>query len=426
MTNGSRSRRRLRVALVVATMLAVGGGILWWSGALAPREEPTDQDMHAALASTTTEEHPSQSGSSDIAYYSCSMHPSVHSNTPGKCPICGMDLVPVLKEEVKTGVIEIDARRRQLIGVETGRVERKPVTISIRAVGTVTYDETRLADVTLKYRGWIGKVFADYTGVHVQKGQPLFTVYAPELLSAQEEFLESLHRARDGTTPGRTLLKSARRRLRLWNMTDSQIAALAESGTAQEYVAIVSPVDGTVIEKNVVQGSAVNAGMRLYRIADLSTVWVDAQIYESDLPLVVKGQTAEVQLSYLPGERFSATVSDVYPYLDAATRTARVRLDVPNPDGKLRPDMYAEVSLEVPRGEQLVVPEAAVIMAGKTDLVFLDLGKGRLKPQKIEIGRKGADGYVVLSGLNDGDVVVTAGNFLVAAESKLKSGVERW
>ena len=189
---------------------------------------------------------------------------------------------------------------------------------------------------------------------------------------------------------------------------------------------IVSPVSGTVIEKNIVRGTAVGAGMRLYRIADLSTVWVDAQVYEADLPLVAAGQTAEVTLSYLPGERFNATVSYVYPYLDAATRTGRVRLDVPNPDGKLRPDMYAEVTLEIPQGEQLVVPEAAVIMAGKTNLVFLDLGEGRLKPQRIEIGRKGADGYIVLSGLKEGDVVVTAGNFLIAAESKLKSGVGRW
>jgi membrane fusion protein, copper/silver efflux system len=425
MTNGTPSGRRARGALVVASILALGALVTWWRGALGPRDAQ-GEGAPPAQAAPAAGENGQEQGADAVAYYSCSMHPSVHSHTPGTCPICGMNLVPVMKEEVETGVIRIDARRRQLFGVKTGRVERKPVTITVRAVGTITYDETRLADVTLKYRGWIGEVFANYIGVHVDKGKPLFTVYAPELLSAQQEFLESLHRSRTGTAAGGALLESARRRLRLWNLTDVQIAALAESGTPQEYVPIVSPVSGTVIEKHIVQGSAVAAGMRLYRIADLSTVWVDAQVYEADLPLVVAGETAEVTLSYLPGEHFSATVAYVYPYLDAATRTGRIRLDVPNPDGRLRPDMYAEVKLEIPQGEQLVVPEGAVIMAGKTNLVFLDLGEGRLKPQKVEIGRAAADGYVVLSGLQEGDTVVTAGTFLIAAESKLKSGVERW
>lgn len=361
-----------------------------------------------------------------VAYYSCSMHPSVRSNTPGKCPICAMDLVPVTVEEVKTGVIQVDAQRRQLIGVETGRVERKPLTLTIRGVGRITYDETRLADITLKYRGWVGEVFANYTGAVVEKGKPLFTIYAPELLSAQEEFLESLRRSRSDGARDRSLLENARRRLRLWNLTDLQIAHLAESGKPQEYVPILSPVSGTVIEKNVVAGSTADAGMRLYRIADLSTVWVDAEVYEADLALVEVGQEAEVALSYLPGERFTGKVAYVYPYLDAPTRTGRIRLEVPNPSGRLKPDMYASVEIDVPLGEQLIVPEDAVVMAGKTNLVCLDLGEGRLKPQRIEIGRKGPDGYVVLDGLKEGDAVVTSANFLIAAESKLKSGVKKW
>lgn len=363
-------------------------------------------------------------GDEGVAYYSCSMHPSVRSSTPGKCPICAMDLVPVTTEEVKTGVINVDAERRQLIGVKTGRVERKPVTATVRAVGKVTYDETRLADIALKIRGWIGEVFADYTGVVVEKGEPLFTIYAPELLSAQEEYVESARRARDG---GRsTLLDTAKRRLRLWNLTEPQIVALADSGRPREYVPILSPVTGTVIEKNVVEGSTAEAGMRLYRIADLSNVWIDAEIYESDLPLVRVGQKAEVTLSYLPGERFTGTVSYVYPYLDAPSRTGRIRIEVRNEQGKLKPDMYAAVAIEEALGEQLVVPEDAVIMAGETNLVFVDLGEGKLKPKKITIGRRGPDGYAVLDGLAEGDVVVTSGNFLIASESKLKSGIEKW
>jgi Cu(I)/Ag(I) efflux system membrane fusion protein len=330
-------------------------------------------------------------------------------------------------EERAPGTIRLDARRRQLIGVKTGRVERRDVTVTVRAVGRIAYDETRLADVTLKYRGWIGKVFADYAGIRVEKGKPLFTIYAPELLSAQEEFLESARRARGGGA-GRdsSMLEKARRRLLLWNLTAGQIARLAESARAEEYVPILSPIGGTVIEKNVVAGSAVSAGMRIFRIADLSAVWVEADVYESDLPLVRAGQPVRITLSYLPGQSFDGTVSYVYPYLDARARTGRIRIDVPNPDGALKPDMYANVELQAPQGQQLVVPENAVIMAGETDLVFLADGDGYFEPRRVRIGRKVEDGWVVLDGLRAGDTVVTSGNFLIASESKLKAGIEKW
>jgi membrane fusion protein, copper/silver efflux system len=365
-------------------------------------------------------------GGDAIAYYSCSMHPSVRSATPGTCPICGMDLVPVTQRDLETGVVRVDATRRQLIGVTTGRVERKPLVAELRAVGQVSYDETRLTDVSMKYRGWVGTVAADYTGVQVKKGEPLFTLYSPELLSAQEELLESMRRAGGGGQRESTLAANARRRLRLWDLSDGQIAELVARGRAAEYMPMLSPVTGTVIEKRVVAGSAVEPGMRLYRIADLSTVWVEADVYESDLPLLAAGTPARVTLAYLPGRSFTGTITYVYPYLDPKTRTGRVRLEVPNPDGALKPAMYADVDLEIALGEQLVVPEEAVIRSGKTDLVFLDLGEGRLKPRTITLGRKGRDGYAVLDGLAAGDVVVTSGNFLIAAESKLKSGINQW
>ena len=365
-------------------------------------------------------------GAAGIAYNSCSMHPSIRSKVPGKCPICSMDLVPVTHKEVEEGTIHVDAARRQVIGVKTGRVERKKLVINVRAVGRITYDETQLVDISTKYKGWIGTVFADYTGIQVEKGKPLFTIYSPELLSAQEEFLESQRRVRANPQRDRAILHNARRRLRLWDLTAAQISQLAESGKSAEYVPILSPVSGTVIEKNVYDGSAVESGMLLYRVADLSTVWVEADIYESDLPLVELGQTARVTLSYLPGDTFTGTVSYVYPYLDAPTRTGRIRLEVPNPTGTLKPDMYVNIALQIPQGEQLIVPEEAVVMAGETNLVFLDLGGGHLKPQKIEIGRKGPDGYVVLDGLSEGDKVVTSGTFLIAAESKLKTGIDKW
>ena len=346
-----------------------------------------------------------------------------------------MDLVPVTREEVETGTVVVDVGRRQLIGVKTAPVVRKNLVLDIRAVGWVTYAENRLTDITLKYKGWVGKVLADYTGIKVQKDHPLFTIYSPELLSAQQEFLEaSRQRTRVGEGRNHTLLETARRRLRLWDFTELQIADLAERGEPAEYVPILSPVTGTVIQKHVVDGSAVEPGMLLYRIADLSTVWVAADIYEADIPLVQVDQAARISLSYLPGETLSATVSYVYPYLEKASRTARIRLEVPNPSGTLKPEMYVNVELQIPQGEQLMVPEGAVVMSGKTDLVFIDRGHGwpallapgRLQPQKVRLGRKGADGFVVLDGLREGDIVVTSGNFLIAAESKLKAGVDKW
>jgi Cu(I)/Ag(I) efflux system membrane fusion protein len=345
--------------------------------------------------------------------------PVRHVNTPSvpSEAVSGIDAA---------GTIVMDAARRQLIGVKTAPVARKNVAVEIRAIGRVTYDETRLTDISLKYKGWLGNVFADYTGIRVTQGKPLFTIYSPELLSAQEEFLESLRRAGAPNERHRTLLDTTRRRLRLWNLTKSQIARLAETRQPEEYVPILSPVTGTVIEKHVVAGSAVEPGMRLYRVADLSHVWVEASIYEADVPLVQIGQTAKQTLAYLPGKTFSGEISYVYPYLDALTRTGTIRLDVPNPNGTLKPDMYVNVALQIPFGQQLVVPEEAVIMAGKTNLVFLDRGNGRLQPQRLTLGRKVADGFVVLDGLQAGDTVVTSGNFLIASESKLKAGVAKW
>lgn len=315
--------------------------------------------------------------------------------------------------------VVLDTRQRQLIGVKTEIVDRRQADHEIRAVGRVTYDETGLTDVTLKFQGWIGEVFVDKTGSVVEVGEPLFTVYAPELLSAQEEFLESARR-------GSALLPSARRRLLLWNLTEKQIDALKERGKPLIHVPILSPAKGVVVEKNVVNGSAVLAGALLYRIADLSNVWIEADVYEADLGLLSKGDAATVTLSYVPGRTFEGVVDYVYPYLDAPTRTGRIRIVVPNEDGVLKPDMYADVVLQASLGEQLVVPDEAILRSGKTDVVFVDEGDGRLSPRKVRLGQRTSAGYVVLSGLEPGQTVVTSGNFLIAAESKLKAGIDQW
>jgi len=356
----------------------------------------------------------------DISHYTCSMHPSVKSTAPGSCPICSMDLVAVTKKEMQSGSISMDARRRQLIGVTTGIAEVKQLTQTIRAAGRVTYDETRLTDVTLKFSGWIGKLKADYLGISVTKNQPLFSVYSPELLSAQQEYLETLHRRKS------TLLNAARQRLTLWDITSSQITQLEARQRPLEYLPIMSPTTGVIVEKNIVEGSAVKAGQKLFRIADLSNVWIEGEIYEYEIPLVKTGMEVRIVLPDQSGKNLTGKVAYIYPYLEGDTRTAKIRVQIENSEGLLKPNMYAQLYLNVDLGPRLVVPESAVLYAGESRVVFIDLGNGQLQPRKIKTGVRNEDDIEVLDGLEAGDKVVTSGNFLIAAESKLKSGINQW
>lgn len=317
--------------------------------------------------------------------------------------------------------ITVDPRRRQLIGVETAPVRYRELTRSIRAVGTVDYNETGRWEVSLRFDAWIGTLLVDYVGARVERGEALFTVYSPELVSAQREYLELRG---DGVTAG--LVAAARKRLELLGMTGAQIEALARRGEPLEYVPILAPGDGTVIAKQVVEGTAMRAGTTLMRIADLSTVWVEAAIYETDMALVHAGMPATVRLPYLPGKVFETRVDYVYPTLDTDTRTARLRLVLDNPHGLLKPGMYAEVRLGAPLGRVLAVPEEAVLFADEAQVVFVDLGNGRLAPRRIKTGRRGEAYFEVLDGLQPGAEVVTSGNFLIAAETRLHTAMEQW
>ncbi len=355
-----------------------------------------------------------------IAYYTCSMHPSVRSKVPGTCPICGMTLTAVTAEEVSSGVIFADAERRQLIGVTTGRATIRDTERLIRAAGWIAYAEPRLHDVALRFPAWIGRLDADAVGQEVRAGQPLFTIYSPELLLAQRDFLLAQQ------APDRALALSARDRLGLWGLAPSQITALAARGAAEEYVAILSPCDGVVAAKDVVQGSALEAGRSAMRIADLSEVWIEAALYEDEVAAVTVGVPATVAVEAYPGERWQGSVSFISPFLDDGTRTARVRVALANPGQRLKPGMYATVQVRLPLPHRLLVPEDAVIRAGETSLVFLDLGGGKLRPQHVATGAETADGLEVTAGLADGDVVVTHAAFLLASESRLKSGTASW
>jgi membrane fusion protein, copper/silver efflux system len=357
----------------------------------------------------------------EIDHYTCSMHPWVKEAAPGKCPVCGMALIPVTKVEQQEGVVMIDDERRQLMGVRMERVALAPMRKDFRVVGHVTYDESSLADVSLKVHGWITKLYVNETGQKVTRGQTLLSLYSPELYNAEQDFLLA---APSGATP--ELARAARLRLHLLGLDDGQIEALAKQGAPSEGVPIPSPASGFVIEKNVVEGASVDAGMRLYRIAALTNVWIEAQVYEADLASVRPGQPATVTLDYLPGRTYDAQVAYVYPTIDPQTRTGQVRLELANKDLALRPGMYASVTLAADLGARVQVPSAAVVYTGPRRLVFVDQGQGRFRPQEIAVGASSNGMYEVLSGLKPGDQVATSGVFLIAAEARISTAAKYW
>lgn len=340
----------------------------------------------------------------------------------GLTPSAGFDSAGVSpSENLPAGIINIDARRRQLIGVTTALAEMRPLTRRIRAVGRIGYDETQLADVSLKYEAWIGELKADFVGAQVNRGEVLFTVYSPDLYAAQQEYVETFRRK---VSPD--LLAAARQRLAFWDVDESFIRELEKRGEPLKYVPIRAPQSGTIVMKNVVAGTAHRAGMTLLRIADLSRVWVEAEIYEADLPLVTTGMAATVTLPYLTDKVFEGSIDYLYPYLQGESRTAKVRLSLPNSDGVLKPEMFADVTLEASLGERLAVPESAVIVSGETRVVFEDLGDGRLAPRVVKTGHQAGGWIEITEGLAAGDCVVTSGNFLIASESRLKAGIKQW
>jgi Cu(I)/Ag(I) efflux system membrane fusion protein len=316
--------------------------------------------------------------------------------------------------------VTIDASRRQAIGIRTGPVVRKNLIATIRAAGRVTYDETRRAEVSLKFSGWVRDIRVDYVGREVRRGEVLFTFYSPDLLSAQQEYLEALRAGEQGAE----LAAAARQRLRLWDIAPSILDEIAQSGKARETLPIHAPVSGVVVEKDVVAGSAFEAGQALYRIAPIHPVWVVASVYQYELRLVRVGMPARILLA---GESDRVgRVAYVNPFLDPNTRTGEVRAEVPNPRGDLKPGMFVDMMLERPLGARLAIPESAVLYAGDRRVVFVDLGDGRLAPREVRLGAKAGTDFEVVSGVEEGEIVVTSGNFLVAAEVRLRSATQKW
>jgi len=325
--------------------------------------------------------------------------------------------------------IRLDAKQRQAIGLTYGAAERRTIEKTIRTVGRFDYDERKLFAVALKVNGFVEDLFVDYTGKAVRKGDPLFSLYSPDLVSAEQEYLLALQGQKSlaaSHVPGvadsaASLVRSSRERLRLWDLTPQQIRDIEGGGKPNLHQTIRSPATGIVVEKMVVAGQSVQAGMTLYRIADLSTIWVYGDVYEYELPFVKVGQRAVIRLSYAPGRTFDAKVAYVYPTLDPKTRTVKVRFELPNTrDGLLRPEMFADVEIHVPLGERLVVPQSAVLDSGRRRLVFVASADGHFAPREVEVGDRVDDFVEIKSGLAVGDRVVTSANFLVDSESQLQ------
>lgn len=345
---------------------------------------------------------------------------------------------PVPEEEPPT--VEIPIEKQQLIGVKTAMVSMQTLRSSIRTVGRVEADEKKLAAITMHFDAWIEKLYVDYVGKYVQKGDPLAEVNSHELYATQQEFLNALKwskqsngandQAKDQQVSSllvrdsEAIVEAAKQRLRLWEISDEQIDAIAQSGKPNRMLTLYSPVNGYVIQKNAVQGMQAKTGDKLFDIADLSTVWIIADVYEYELPSIRPGETAKISMSYFPGREFIATVDYVYPMLSGETRTAKVRFSVPNPGSQLKPQMFTNVEIKVNKGRKLVVPADAVIDTGTRQIVYVDKGDGYFEPRDVVVGAR-TDGMIeIRKGLKVKEKVATSATFLIDSEARLKGIVK--
>ena len=406
---------------------------------------------------------------SNVDYYTCTMHPSVKSQTPGKCPICSMDLVPVMKrggeeaksqaspqtQDVKSGgemkdmpgmpgmktggetkgaqtsEFIVPVERQQQIGVTYAKVERKPLRHTIRAVGMVVPDKGRNWQFVSRVDGYVQKLNVTAPGEIAEKDAPLMSIYSPDLLTSEREFVELLRmrdeaRTKDARETPDKLIESAKRRLHLWNVTDAQIDELQRTRKPQENLTLLSPFRGIVQSVPVDQGKGVKVGDMLVEVADLSVVWVWAEFYENELSMLQVGQKIAVTAKSYPGQNFEGTLSLINPFLDEMKRTAKVRIDIPNPEFKLRPGMYVNAELAMDMGEALTVPVSAIMPTGDRNIVFVDKGEGKLEPRIVRLGSKYGDIYEVQSGLQESERVIASANFLIDAESKVQGALKEF
>ena len=375
-------------------------------------------------------------GEKKILYWHDPMHPQYKSERPGKAPDCGMDLVPVYEgdttgEQIPSNTFGVTPNKQQLIGVRFGEVTAEHLSRTIRAVGRLAYDETSIYRIYPKFDGWIEKVYVNFTGKAVERNQILLTAYSPELLASQEEYLLALkarerlgnNRYAEVAAGSESLLDAARRRLELWDFTDEQITRLEATRRPVKAVPVYASQPGLVIARNAYERQRITPETELYSIADLSRIWVIADIYESEAPEIRMGQPVTITLPYQPGRTLRGRINYIYPQLDPATRTLKVRAELPNPSHMLKPDMYVNVELRIDYGRRISVPQDAVLDSGGEQQVFVYTEGGYFEPRRVAAGPKIGDRIVVLDGLREGERIVVSGNFLIDAESRLKAAV---
>lgn len=366
-----------------------------------------------------------------ILFWRDPMHPWYTSDKPGKAPDCGMDLVPIYEGDQSAKGVRIDPTTVQNMGVKTEAVGLRDMQTEIRTSGMVKVDQSKLTSVNARVMGYAEKVAVSTTGEKVRKGQTLLELYSPDLVSTQEEYLQALRYARSnggGADLGaRDLVESSRRRLLNWGISEGEIASLEKLGHARNDLPIVSPVNGIVLEKMVVQGQNVGPGMELYRIADLSKVWIVASVYQRDLAVARSGAEAEVELNYMPGKTFKGKVTSISPGLNAQTMTAELRVEVANtPALDFRPEMFATVHIRsAVRSRVVAVPEQAIIRSGRRDIAVVALGNGYFEPREVKLGASSGDYVEITEGLHEGETLVVSSQFLIDSESNLKAAIQQ-
>jgi membrane fusion protein, copper/silver efflux system len=383
-------------------------------------------------------------GSASGVRYHCPMHPTYISDRPGDCPICHMSIVPI-KDAADAGghecceseavpgrvAIRVAPEKQQLIGLRSAVVETRELTSTLRATGTVQHDETALSRIAPRFSGWIQRLHINYTGQAVQAGDPVLTVYSPELVSTEREFLVARRQFEaaeagghsDAVVAAERLLAAARQRLEWWGIDETDIRELQDRGTPSAEVVLRAPASGHVITRSAVRGQAFAAGETLFEMGELDPLWVRVSIPELELHRVRVGQKAILSFPHLPGHRYESTLEFIYPHLDPRTRRAEARLTLPNPELNLRPEMWATVELELSQGAVLTVPASAVLDTGVRQLVFVVGEDHHLEPREVAVGVRTDDHWEILDGLEEGEAVVTRALFLIDSESQLRAAM---
>jgi membrane fusion protein, copper/silver efflux system len=415
--------KKIIITAVICLTIGIGAGYVFFR--YAPQGKPKMPQ--------TAMETKSSSGKK-ILYYKDPMHPWYTSDKPGKAPDCGMDLVPVYEgEEGEVQGVKIDPTVVQNIGVQIEEVTKRNLSKTIRAPGKMSPDETRFFSVNTKISGWVEKLSVDYTGMLVDKGQPLLEIYSPDLVATQQEYLQAISYKKklkegggtDALSGADQLIQSAKNRLIYWDITENEIHALEKRGKASRTLTLYSPVTGIVLEKSVVKGQNIMAGAELLKIADLSDVWLWADVYQNELSFIKVGQAAKISVSNLPGRVFRGKISFISPEMNNDTRTVPVRIEMKNtPSFELRPEMFATVEFEASVLRNIVaVPEYAIIRSGERNIAVIALGGGYFDPREVKLGVS-ADGFVqILDGIHSGEKIVVSSQFLIDSESNLKSAI---